>query len=233
MTSAERAQIQYWWCVTTHWVVLLIGRAAKEISFNQSEVLPRLDLLCNLGTPWQASVDKSTGLSTKLHRHAVECRLICGWVYWPICWAVCQLTRGGSVGCHEYWLSVSWYVGWYVDRHSIYTWLVCWSKLSSHVLISCWWNGWRLVAYRSICQPIISQNTDQHQQPRFDILANTWLTYRLTCWPTLSWLMSTNISTDMSTNSWLMNNNIIVWVSTNMSTDYQQIVSTSTQPWGA
>lgn len=54
MTSVEKAQIQYWWCLTTHWVVLLIGRAAKEISFNQSEVLPRSDLLCNLGTPWQS-----------------------------------------------------------------------------------------------------------------------------------------------------------------------------------
>ena len=54
ITSAERSQIQYWWCLTTHWVVLLIGRAAKEISFNQSEVLPRSDLLCNLGTPWQS-----------------------------------------------------------------------------------------------------------------------------------------------------------------------------------
>lgn len=54
MTSVERAQIQYWWCLTTHWVVLLIGRAAKEISFNQSEVLPRSELLCNLGTPWQS-----------------------------------------------------------------------------------------------------------------------------------------------------------------------------------
>ena len=38
-TSAE---IPYWWRVTTHiWVVLLIGRAAWEIWFNQPEALPR------------------------------------------------------------------------------------------------------------------------------------------------------------------------------------------------
>ena len=38
-TSAE---IPYWWCVTTQiWVVLLIGRAVREICFKQSEVLPR------------------------------------------------------------------------------------------------------------------------------------------------------------------------------------------------
>ena len=177
MTSVERAQIQYWWCLTTHWVVLLIGRAAKEISFNQSEVLPRSDLLCNLGTPWQASVDKSTGLSTKLHWHVVECRLICGWVYWPICWPVCQLTCGGSVGWHEYWLSVSWYVGWYVDRHSFYTWLVCWSKLSSYVLMSCWWNGWKLVAYRSI----MSTNYQPTYWPT--LTAKIWSTF----WPIQDW----------------------------------------------
>ena len=38
-TSAE---IPYWWCVITQiWVVLLIGRAAWEIYFSQSEALPR------------------------------------------------------------------------------------------------------------------------------------------------------------------------------------------------
>ena len=38
-TSAE---VLYWWLVTTLiWVVLLIGHAAREICFNQSEVLPR------------------------------------------------------------------------------------------------------------------------------------------------------------------------------------------------
>ena len=38
-TSAE---IPYWWRVTTQiWVVLLIGRPAWEICFNQSEALPR------------------------------------------------------------------------------------------------------------------------------------------------------------------------------------------------
>ena len=38
-TSAE---IPYWWRVTSQiWVVLLIGRAACEIWFNQSEALPR------------------------------------------------------------------------------------------------------------------------------------------------------------------------------------------------
>ena len=38
-TSAE---IPYWWRVTTQiWVVLLIGRAAWEFYFNQSEALPR------------------------------------------------------------------------------------------------------------------------------------------------------------------------------------------------
>ena len=38
-TSAE---IPFWWRVTTQiWVVLLIGRAAWEIWFNQSEALPR------------------------------------------------------------------------------------------------------------------------------------------------------------------------------------------------
>ena len=38
-TSAE---IPYWWRVTTQiWVVLLIGRAAWEIWFNQSEALPK------------------------------------------------------------------------------------------------------------------------------------------------------------------------------------------------
>ena len=36
------AEIPYWWRVTTQiWVVLLIGRAAKEICFNQSEALSR------------------------------------------------------------------------------------------------------------------------------------------------------------------------------------------------
>ena len=35
-------KIPYWWHVTTHiWVVLLIGRAAYEICFNESEALPR------------------------------------------------------------------------------------------------------------------------------------------------------------------------------------------------
>ena len=38
-TSAE---IPYWWRVTTQiWVVLLIGRVAREICFNQSEAPPR------------------------------------------------------------------------------------------------------------------------------------------------------------------------------------------------
>ena len=38
-TSAE---IPYWWRVSTQiWVVLLIGRAAQEIWFNQSEAQPR------------------------------------------------------------------------------------------------------------------------------------------------------------------------------------------------
>ena len=38
-TSAE---IPYWWRVTTQiWVVLLIGRVAREICFNQSKALPR------------------------------------------------------------------------------------------------------------------------------------------------------------------------------------------------
>ena len=37
-----RAEIPYWWRVTTQiWVMLLIGRAACEICFNQSEALPR------------------------------------------------------------------------------------------------------------------------------------------------------------------------------------------------
>ena len=36
-----RVEIPYWWHVTTQiWVVLLIGRAAWEIWFNQSETLP-------------------------------------------------------------------------------------------------------------------------------------------------------------------------------------------------
>ena len=36
------AEIPYWWRLTSQiWVVLLIGRAAKEIYFNQSEALPR------------------------------------------------------------------------------------------------------------------------------------------------------------------------------------------------
>ena len=36
------AEIPYWWCVTTQiWVVVLTGRAAWEIWFNQSEALPR------------------------------------------------------------------------------------------------------------------------------------------------------------------------------------------------
>ena len=39
---ATSAEIPYWWRVTTQiWVVLLIGRAAWEISFNQSQALPR------------------------------------------------------------------------------------------------------------------------------------------------------------------------------------------------
>ena len=42
-TSAESP---YWWRVTTQiWVVLLIGRAAWEICFNQSEALPRISAL--------------------------------------------------------------------------------------------------------------------------------------------------------------------------------------------
>ena len=42
-TSAE---IPYWWRVTTQiWVVLLIGRAAWEIWFNQSGALPRSGFL--------------------------------------------------------------------------------------------------------------------------------------------------------------------------------------------
>ena len=37
-----RAEIPYWWCVITQiWLVLLIGRAAWEIYFSQSEALPR------------------------------------------------------------------------------------------------------------------------------------------------------------------------------------------------
>ena len=37
-----RSEIPYWWRVTTqNWVVLLIGRAAWEIWFNQSEALSR------------------------------------------------------------------------------------------------------------------------------------------------------------------------------------------------
>ena len=39
------SEIPYWWRVTTQiWVVLLIGRAAKEICLNQSEVLSRSGL---------------------------------------------------------------------------------------------------------------------------------------------------------------------------------------------
>ena len=44
MKPEKRAQKfhAYWWRVTTQiWVVLLIGRAAWEICFNQSETLPR------------------------------------------------------------------------------------------------------------------------------------------------------------------------------------------------
>ena len=37
-----RAEIPYWWSVTTQiWVVLLIGRAPWEIWFSQSEALPK------------------------------------------------------------------------------------------------------------------------------------------------------------------------------------------------
>ena len=36
------AEIPYWWYVTTQiWVVVLIGRAARKIWFNQLEALPR------------------------------------------------------------------------------------------------------------------------------------------------------------------------------------------------
>ena len=37
-----RAEIPHWWRVTNQfWVVLLIGRAARQMCFNQSEALPR------------------------------------------------------------------------------------------------------------------------------------------------------------------------------------------------
>ena len=40
--SGTSAEIPYWWRVTSQiWVVLLIGRAAREICFSQSEALPR------------------------------------------------------------------------------------------------------------------------------------------------------------------------------------------------
>ena len=39
-------EIPYWWCVTTKiWVVLLIGPAEREICLNQSEALPRSELV--------------------------------------------------------------------------------------------------------------------------------------------------------------------------------------------
>ena len=57
-TSAE---IRYWWCVTSQiWVVLLIGRAAREICFNQSEALPR---------SWYGCVISVEFLRSFLRRH--------------------------------------------------------------------------------------------------------------------------------------------------------------------
>ena len=68
--SETRAEIPYWWRVTIQiWVVLLIGRAAREICFNQSEALSRSG---------QSNVICMEFLRLLLRRHFAGKPAVCG-----------------------------------------------------------------------------------------------------------------------------------------------------------
>ena len=155
MTSVERAQIQYWWCLTTHWVVLLIGRAAKEISFNQSEVLPRSGLLCNLGTPWQSISWQINWLVdlTPSTRGWYAAEYIDQYVGQCVSWHVEEASADMSIG----WVSVDMLAGMLTDTPSIFGWYV--GRNLVHMFL--WAVGGTAEGWWPIDQ-YVNQRTDQH-----------------------------------------------------------------------